>query len=56
MIMEERQKGREGEGEDKQLLDDLKKKRRYWNLKVETLGNRRTCFGRDCGPVARLTM
>jgi hypothetical protein len=37
----------------KQLLDDLKKKRRYWKLKEEALNRTlwRTCFGRGYGPV-----
>jgi hypothetical protein len=35
----------------KQLLDDLKGKRRYWNLKKGALGHTTwgTCFGRDYG-------
>jgi hypothetical protein len=39
----------------KQLLDDLKKKRRYWKLKEEALDRTvwRTCFRRDYGPVVR---
>jgi hypothetical protein len=39
----------------KQLLDDLKGKRRYWNLKEETLdGNLwRSLFARGYGAVAR---
>jgi hypothetical protein len=41
----------------KQLLDDLKEKRRYWKLKEETLDHTlwRTCFGRGYGPVVRQT-
>jgi hypothetical protein len=41
----------------KQLLDDLKEKRRYWKLKEEALDRilRRTCFGRGYGPVVRQT-
>jgi hypothetical protein len=40
----------------KQLLDDLKGKRRYWKLKDEALDRTlwRTCFGRGYGPVVRL--
>jgi hypothetical protein len=41
----------------KQLLDDLKEKRRYWNLKEEALDRTlwRTCFGRGYGPFVRPT-
>jgi hypothetical protein len=41
----------------KQLLDDLKEKRRYWKLKEEALGRTvwRTRFGRGYGPVVRQT-
>jgi hypothetical protein len=41
----------------KQLLDDLKEKRRYWKLKEEALDRTlwRTRFGRDYGPVVRQT-
>jgi hypothetical protein len=41
----------------KQLLDDLKEKRRYWKLKEEALDRTlwRTCFGRGYGPVVRQT-
>jgi hypothetical protein len=41
----------------KQLLDDLKEKRRYWNLKEEALDRTlwRTRFGRGYGPVVRQT-
>jgi hypothetical protein len=41
----------------KQLLDDLKKKRRHWNLKKESLNHtlQRTGFGKGYGPVARQT-
>jgi hypothetical protein len=41
----------------KQLLDDLKEKRRYWTLKEEALDRTlwRTCFGRGYGPVVRQT-
>jgi hypothetical protein len=41
----------------KQLLDDLKEKRRYWNLKEEALDRNlwRTRFGRGYGPVVRQT-
>jgi hypothetical protein len=37
----------------KQLLDNLKEKRRYWKLKEKALDRtlRRTRFGRDYGPV-----
>jgi hypothetical protein len=40
----------------KQLLDDLREKRRYWKLKGEALGCTlwRTRFGRGYGPVVRL--
>jgi hypothetical protein len=39
----------------KQLLDDLKEKRRYWKLRVEALDRAvwRTGFGRGYGPVVR---
>jgi hypothetical protein len=41
----------------KQLLDDLKEKRRYWKLKEEALDRTlwRTRFGRVYGPVVRQT-
>jgi hypothetical protein len=41
----------------RQLLDDLKEKRRYWKLKGEALDRTlwRTRFGRGCGPVVRQT-
>jgi hypothetical protein len=41
----------------KQLLDDLKEKRRYWKLKEKALYCTlwRTRFGRDYGPVVRQT-
>jgi hypothetical protein len=41
----------------KQLLDDLKEKRRYWKLKEEVLDRTlwRTRFGRGYGPFARQT-
>jgi hypothetical protein len=41
----------------KQVLDDLKEKRRYWKLKVEALDRTlwRTRFGRGYGPVVRQT-
>jgi hypothetical protein len=41
----------------KQLLDDLKEKRRYWKLKEEALDGTvwRTRFGRGYGPVVRQT-
>jgi hypothetical protein len=41
----------------KQLLDDLKEKRRYCKLKEEALDCTvwRTCFGRGYGPVVRQT-
>jgi hypothetical protein len=49
-------KGRRGRRR-KQLLDDLKEKRRYWKLKGEALDRTvwRTCFGRGYGPVVRQT-
>jgi hypothetical protein len=41
----------------KQLLDDLKEKRRYWKLKEEALDRTlwSTRFGRGYGPVVRQT-
>jgi hypothetical protein len=41
----------------KQLLDDLKEKKRYWKLKEEALDRTlcRTRFGRGYGPVVRQT-
>jgi hypothetical protein len=41
----------------KQLLDDLKEKRRYWKLQEEALDRTvwRTHFGRGYGPVVRQT-
>jgi hypothetical protein len=41
----------------KQLLDDVKEKRRYWKLKEEALDRTmwRTRFGRGYGPVVRQT-
>jgi hypothetical protein len=41
----------------KQLLDELKRKRRYWKLKEEALDRTlwRTCFGKGYGPVVRQT-
>jgi hypothetical protein len=41
----------------KQLLDDLKEKRRYWKLKEEALDLTlwRSSFGRGYGPVVRQT-
>jgi hypothetical protein len=48
--------GRRGK-RSKQLLDDLKEKRRHWKLKEEALDRTlwRTRFGRDYGPVVRQT-
>ena len=42
-------------GRRKQLLDDLKEKRRYWKLKEEVLDRIlwRNRFGRGYGPVVR---
>jgi hypothetical protein len=42
----------------KQLLDDLKEKRRYWNLIEEELDHTdwRTCFGTDSGTLSRQTI
>jgi hypothetical protein len=42
----------------KQLLDDLKKKKRFWKLKEEALDRTlwRTRFGRDYGPIVRQTI
>jgi hypothetical protein len=39
----------------KEILDDLKEKRKYWNLKEEALDLtvRRTRFGSGCGPAVR---
>jgi hypothetical protein len=41
----------------KQLLDDLKEKKRYCKLNEEALDRTlwRTRFGRGCGPVVRQT-
>jgi hypothetical protein len=41
----------------KELLDDLKEKRRYWKLKEEALDRTlwRTRVGRGYGPVVRQT-
>jgi hypothetical protein len=41
----------------KQLLDDLKEKRRYWKLKEDALDRKLwgTRFGKDYGPVVRQT-
>jgi hypothetical protein len=41
----------------RELLKDLKEKRRYWKLREEALDHTvwRTWFGRDCGPVRRQT-
>jgi hypothetical protein len=41
----------------KQLLDDVKERRRYWKLKEEALDHTlwRTRFGRGYGPVVRQT-
>jgi hypothetical protein len=41
----------------KQVLDDLKEKRRYWKLKEAALDRTqwRTRFGRGYGPVVRQT-
>jgi hypothetical protein len=41
----------------KQLLDDLKEKKRYWKLKEEAVDRTqwRTRFGRGYGPVVRQT-
>jgi hypothetical protein len=41
----------------KQLLDDLKEKRRYWKLKEEALDRIlwKTRFVRDYGPLVRQT-
>jgi hypothetical protein len=48
--------GRRG-GRRKQLLDDLKEKRRHWKLKEEALDRTlcRTRLGRVYGPVVRQT-
>jgi hypothetical protein len=44
-------------GRRKQLLDNLKEKRRYWKLQEEALDHTlwRTRFGRGYGPVLRQT-
>jgi hypothetical protein len=49
-------KGRRGRRR-KQLLDDIKEKKRYWKLKEEALDHTlwRTGFGRGYGPVVRQT-
>jgi hypothetical protein len=41
----------------KQLLDDLKEKKRYWKLKEEAVDRTmwRSRFGRGYGPVVRRT-
>jgi hypothetical protein len=41
----------------KQLLDDLKEKRRYWKLNEEALDRTkwRSRFGRGYGPIVRQT-
>jgi hypothetical protein len=41
----------------KQLLDDLKEKRRYWKLEEEALDRTlwRTRFGKDYGPVVAIS-
>jgi hypothetical protein len=53
-IIEEKIIGTRGRGRRrKQLLDDLKKARKYWKLKEEAQD--RTQFGRGYGPVARQT-
>jgi hypothetical protein len=48
--------GRQGRRR-KQLLDDLKEKKRYWKLKEEALDRTlwRTRFGGGYGPVVRQT-
>ena len=40
----------------KQLMNDIKEERGYWNLQEEALDCTvwRTCCGRGCGPVERL--
>ena len=49
--------GRQGRRR-KQLLDDLKETRGYWDLKEEALGHTvwRTHFGTGCGCVIRQTV
>jgi hypothetical protein len=57
-VIEGKLEGRiEMTGRRKQLLDDLKEKRRYCKLKEEALDRTqcRTCFGRGYGPVVRQT-
>jgi lauroyl/myristoyl acyltransferase len=48
---------RRGGKRSKQLVDELKEKRRYWKLKEEALDRtlQRTRFGRGYGPVVRQT-
>ena len=56
--MKERGKNRgDGKTRYKQLQDDLKEKRGYWQLKEEALDHTlwKTCFGRCYGPVVRQT-
>jgi ATP/maltotriose-dependent transcriptional regulator MalT len=56
-VLEGKIEGTGGRGRrHKQLLDDLKVTRRYWNLKEEALDGTlwRTSFGRGYGPVVRL--
>jgi hypothetical protein len=57
-VIEGKLEGRiEMTGRRKQLLDDLKEKRRYWKLKEEALDRTlwRTRFGRGYEPVVRQT-
>jgi hypothetical protein len=52
-----REGARRGERRHKQLLDNHKQKRRYWNFKEETFCTFwRGLFGRGYGSVARYTM
>jgi hypothetical protein len=61
-VIEEKLEGRiemtgRRERRRKHLLDDLKKKKRYWKLKEEALDRTlwRTRFGRSYGPVVKQT-
>jgi hypothetical protein len=57
-VIEGKLEGRiEMTGRRKQLLDDLKEKKRYWKFKEEALDRTlwRTRFGRGYGPVVRQT-
>jgi hypothetical protein len=53
MLWEERQKGPEDGGEDKQLLDGPMN---VLELERGSTGDVEDLFGRDCGPVERQTI